>query len=106
LNNCENNVVQGAMCDANTAMPCELDSQGKQFCVCTACTGGVCMIDGATWQCSGVSGNNCPEVAPNEGQACTGARECDYGSCATGNPLAAVCSDAVWGWHYTIMCPL
>jgi hypothetical protein len=88
-------ITAGNACDPAKSSPCQLD---KQYCICNSCPGPVCMVDSGTWECAGASGANCPEFAPNEGQACTGARQCNYGSCLVNDHVTATCSDAVWSW--------
>ena len=97
-----NNIVQGAKCDA--AAPCTI--QGSIYCACTGCTGvGPCSNE-TVWLCaSGPGTAGCPELIPNEGQACQGNASCTYGSCATGEKVTAACNGATWGWKKET-CPL
>jgi hypothetical protein len=73
-----------------------------EYCACQACTGDVCGTK-STWQCSGGSSSGgCPELAPNEGQSCSGNASCSYGGCGLGSgapePIQATCSDT-WSWQ-------
>jgi hypothetical protein len=103
LGSCSNTLMAGSACVPAMDMPCQLN---KQYCMCNSCPGPVCMVDSGTWECAGASGANCPEMAPNEGQACTGARDCVYGSCAVAEGVTASCgADSVWSWKAQ-NCPL
>ena len=95
-------IVQGNPCDPQSPS-CTI--QDSIFCTCTGCTGaGPCSTD-TVWQCASVSGPQaCPQLVPNEGQACTGNSACSYGSCTTGEKLTATCNGATWGWQ-PFSCP-
>lgn len=95
----------GDKCDA-PGHGCMLDATSGVYCVCSSCSGsGVCTVT-PTWACAGgSSGGLCPTVAPNQGRTCSPENlSCGYGSCATGNPITAVC-DSTWKWVGE-MCPL
>lgn len=92
----------GSMCNGFDGAVC---TYGDDICLCSACSGGPCMMN-AAWSCAKPPAG-CPAVVPNDGSPCSqpGA-DCTYGFPCGNSGAHVKCAGGLWKWSDEIACPL